>query len=1306
MSFRMSLHTSLLVCPKNLKECIDWVLRATGKDIQNGADNIDKLKKALNAVVPSFDDNSIDLTQLVHGLCLFMGYPSCLCSLKANVNESLKDISKKLIQDFEAVKSCVSITTLTLNCSCDSEKILCKCCVISCIKELRDTSKSQCPCLSNTSTECKCQGTKGKCCKDFLSGLEACLSLLNLQTDMKDCDCDGKKCCKTGTCSNKSCTLCSPKKFPDNAMTGLGICPMNPRKLAEKLEKFFGNGQKSGCGCKCGTSNKSCCCLACQDCSSQNCFCLPGSKCSCASKLKLPKKPSECPRKVFCIAINDIKIAAQSTEMICCTKGTQCHCQVDKTCSPSSSGQNCCVEKLTDSNGQLSHQSLKCLLRRLVKFFKDFESSSQPKSSCLCCDLLCVLKMCESFRDFYNKKDAKVCNTCRKKGGKGCSKAGNCCKGPNPKCGSSSSQDPCKSCSECRQICDSKKFYRELQKLQYSGPCGLDLYRLLKDLLNFIRNVFMPQQNFIHSTVLEAVKDCSKCKKSAENSSDWKACQCSSGPSSNCSACTSLLKDSKLMSILRHGYISSYTYKFLSSFDTHINATSASWKYLCASGSKCCSNPSCSKCQDCSSGSPCDPSKCCPDCPQRKAAKIFLGMLPCLYYGLKILYDRCQYGSDFPDWHLQNISQGSIGNFLKAWGFTSSNLSSKYASGLPVILDSLYGSSDSPGSFDKIYHFVSKEYFSRSPSSGSQLKPPKTVRQMLLWLYGLRFTSGFSSLVSHCSSLCIPFGNSYNADAFCYYLHLSCFLLPVSFISTVQHSQSHVSTFFSTADSEILKFHYPSDPSDLFEKFCEYSRKIFVALTFLKFQCDLDKDSAGWNDCAFGRGCAQALQNSSTSVSSASSPSSSSSSGCSCLYSKAYLCTAINKDKVHDHCLKGSCRGFPGSSDSCSGISAHPQSKPGSTPVSCTPCPHPLQRFLIDGSSDSDSKSTSKDYPFGLSGITPMGFSQKNLSSTARDGWSLYHVIEPFCESGFYPLTRLVQFILCVSRTPPETLGELFAFFQKLAEALKSKTELSSKFVEWIEGEPGEYSGGDLKKALEDLYGSSHSSSSHTPANLFSLSSCHANIASKASCGPYLHALTEEVSGLFVEDLVDSYLSWVCYLTPKFKTLLEEFQGKFSSCCSSCQNIVKCPCALATLYSQGFVYYSPSGLGCWNSWEEHEQRGGVQEHTKEKENSEHCTRRTCKNFIDQLEKVISGEPLEALLKAIDEFLWSIRLPFFLFVWAFWAFVISYFLYVQLYKLDLLHLKSHAHFSRSFKILPSTLLSDASSKLKDLSYFTL
>ncbi|KAK1932177.1 variant erythrocyte surface antigen-1 family protein [Babesia divergens] len=1271
-------------------------------DVFVGTDNIENLKDALDAELKDsgLTVDLTDLTQLVHGLCLFMGYPSCVCSLKVNVNKSLQDISKKLIQDSKAVQSSHSNLTLNLNCSnCESKNILCKCCVISCIKELPNKSKSQCKCprLSNPSTECKCKEPKEKCCKDFLSGLEACLSLLNLRTDMQDCNCDPKTCCNNGTC-NSTCTLCSPKNFSEFAMTGLGICPMNPKKLAEKLEKFFGDkGRKNSCSCN--GSPCSCCCLACQSCSSQkSCFCLPNSKCSCASKT------SPCPRQTFCSKIKDVKVLVRSKEMTCCNKGTQCHCQVEGSSNCSGSALNCCVVEDKSGAGSSDHyqQSVKCMIRRVVKFFASFDPS-KPDCPKLCCEIFCVLKICVFLKMFYDKGNKKSCGTCRKEGGQGkpcpgskiTSSPNTCCGGNISKC---KSPQCCSGCQECREIKEAKKFSRALQKLQYSGPCGLDLYRLLKDLLNFCSNVMAPNQDFIHDTVLKAVNSCNNCKKSGTDSKNWQPCECSkSGSSSNCQACTSLLGDSKLMSILRHGYLSSY------------DSSKASWDSLCPkpSSSTCCcgqDSSSCSQCSPSGCSSSCDPSKCCPDCPQRKAAKIFLGMLPCLYYGLKILHDRCKYGSGFAGWHDISVSndkpESALAKFFHAWGYDLRPLISKKGSEFFSLLEKLFGS-DSSGPLQKLSTLVTENYFtSNLISPSSDPSPPSTVRQMLLWLYGLRFQKHFSELVENCKSLCSPFGNLYNSDAFCYYIYTCCFLLPVSVISLIEDSLS-----ITSLHSEFSKFFYPSDPSDLFEKLCEYARKIFVALAFLYYQCERNAGQGGWNDCAFGQGCVKKFQENSSGSPSTSVPSpSTSSSDCSCLYSKAYLCTAINKDPVHDHCRDGqTCLGFGSTSNSCT---THTSSTP-----KCTPCPHPLQRFLVDGSSESPSKSQSQNYPFGLSDITPMGFKSDSLPSPGRKGEKLYHALKDFCKDGFYPLTRLVQFILCVSQRPPETLGELFGFFKQFVSQLNSK-DFKDHFVQWIEDEPGFYSGSDLKNALENLF--NHSSGSPHSNDLRSLYYCDGPKGSGTppTCGKYLHPLIQDAYNIFIDKFADTYLSWVCYRAKDFYSEFKAFYDKAStkfSCClesSSCQKIVECPCALPFIYSLGFTFHSPGGLNCVNAQgQEHKNNEGTQKHTGGDENPG-CTRKTCSQFLAQLKLVAEGDLFTKLLEEIEKFLWSIRKPFFLFVLAFWAFVISYFLYVQLYKLDVLELNSHDHPAWSFKIHPSTLFSDASSRLKDLSYFTL
>ncbi|KAK1932164.1 variant erythrocyte surface antigen-1 family protein [Babesia divergens] len=716
------------------------------------------------------------------------------------------------------------------------------------------------------------------------------------------------------------------------------------------------------------------------------------------------------------------------------------------------------------------------------------------------------------------------------------------------------------------------------------------------------------------------------------------------------------------------------------------SGTGGSQKYVSSYNSSNAQWPECSQsrpCSACSSScshsgpSPCHGS-CCPNCDVQKAAKIFLGMLPCIYYALKYLNEKCNNGG----WrdHIINHKDSSLGRFLSGMGYNLGQLDdSKTGREISELLETLFtGSNPLPNLYEKCKkYFASPSTSIVSPSdSPSQ---PKTVREILLWLYGLRFQKHFPSLVSHCSSLCSPFGNSFNSDAFCYYLHVSCFLLPVSVISVIQCPDGSPS--FLPSHSYWESFSYPSDTLELFEKFCDFVRKIFTVLTFLYFQCKNYADCGGWKGCYFGSKCAQKFKQ-------ISSTSGFTSSGCtSCNGSNIYLCSySSSTPDVHSgHCQNGQCLG----SGPCT---THTSSNGNCNKAK--PCPHPLMRFLIDGSSDSDSHPENSQKfrtPFHSSTVTPMGFESSNLSSTARDGLSLHDVLKYFCDSSSTPLTRLVQFILCVSQRPPETLGELFGFFMKFVES----SVFRDHFASYVDGEPGRFFGNSLKGAIQGLYGSedSHSGSSHTPANLFSLSGCHANKGSSNSpptCGPYLHALTDNVSGVFTPELCSMYLSWICHLTKDFKEKLKEFQGEFSSpsCCpssgSSCPSIVKCPCALPLIYSQGFQFMSPDSLSGND-------------------------KKSCKDFIDQLGKVISSDPstpLQTLLTVIDNFLWSIRLPF---IYAFlyiWILVISYFYYVQFYKLDLLHIDSHLHLPRSFKILPSTLFSDASSKLKDLSYFSL
>ncbi|KAK1937970.1 variant erythrocyte surface antigen-1, alpha subunit, partial [Babesia divergens] len=806
-------------------------------DVFVGADNIEKLRKALEAVLEESGLKTDDLDQLnalASGLGFLAGLPACLCKTKKSVEEGLQKIYEEL------KTSLISCDNLQLNCDlCKSNLYPCKCCVIQSIKEVKG-----CECLKGKDS-CHCAASDVSCNK-VLAGLEACLHLQCLQSDMEDiCKCsDPEKCCKTGQCngvSKVSCGFCQnlQTKTPV-ATTGLGLSPPNPIRLAERLETFFGQGPKT-CTCTCGSGslfNSSCCCLACGT-----------GKCSqaCTSQCPCPQASGPCPRKTFCEAIQNVKVLVGSRDMTCCSKGADCHCGLDSG-SNACSGSGCCVV----TSKRNSYHSLKCLIRRLVKFFKDFESSSNQNCSKLCCEIFCVLKISYFLKKLFNDSKSwagKECSKC-KGGGSTCpqgTKQGSCCGGNPSQCVSSSNSDPtcCQGCPECNAI----KLGKALQELQYSGPCGQDLWRTLDSFLHYCCNVLEPFINRVQSTVQKARKSCPCQSKKPPQF----PCQCST--SSPCTACQEILKDFQLKVTLTQEYVSSY------------DSSKASWPDCSKSGSKCCgSSPSCNKCQpDCSSNPSSCPKNCCEKCPKRLCAKIFLGMLPCLYYGLKFLKEKCEV--DWKDLYISNKDH-SLGRFLVGMGFDLAKLQGKKTGGeIFGPLNTLFNGSKFKDLYEKSKNYFTSRFTSRShvisshshvPSSDS--KTPSTVREILLWLSGLPFTSGFEALLKHCESLCEPV-NSLKFNDFESSLYSSCFLSPFV-LATIQWPEGPF-IYDSLINSE--NFYYPSDPFDLFNMLLENVRKIFPVLKFLCLQCENGAAQGGWTSCRFGQKCAQALKSSSPS---------------------------------------------------------------------------------------------------------------------------------------------------------------------------------------------------------------------------------------------------------------------------------------------------------------------------------------------------------------------------------------------------------------------------------------------------------
>ncbi|KAK1936341.1 variant erythrocyte surface antigen-1 family protein [Babesia divergens] len=718
----------------------------------------------------------------------------------------------------------------------------------------------------------------------------------------------------------------------------------------------------------------------------------------------------------------------------------------------------------------------------------------------------------------------------------------------------------------------------------------------------------------------------------------------------------------------------------------------ATWEELCK---EC-------KCRDyynykscpCSCGPPsgvCDPSQCCPDCNVKKAARVFLCFLPCMWYALKFLKEKCDKDESKGGWKTFKINDNnnSLRHFLVGMGFDVGQLDGdKTGQKIFELLKDLFPSN---GPLQSLYEKC-KNYFtppshslshvsstSKSPSQPKDLKTPSTVRDILLWLSGLPFASGFKALLKHCESLCLATGNPVEFNDFETSLYSSCFLLPSAVLTVIQCPGAPEG--FSPSSSDWGKFCYPSDPFDLLDMLFENVRKVFVPLKFLCMQCERSAAEGGWGNCRYGRQC---------SVDPSTSVSSGSSSGCgsSCSNSNIYLCSYVsgqNKDVHDEHCAKsGQCINL--NSGSCT--SGH-----NTPPSACIPCPHPLMRFLLDGSEDSEDpqKIVSLFQPPEV--FPKMGFSKSNLPANGWSGYPLYKILDVFVgkadsDAQVCFLRDLLRFLLCLTRTPPSTFGEIFSFYYKLAEWVdknekdQKKKDFKASLETEISSHPGTYGfGPKLTTAVYAVYGSEHQSPSdhsNTKYTLRLLSHCW-GAKKNDPCGNFLFPLATNAWDLFAPSNSDVYLSWLCYFAKDFRKTFEELKGKFPSCCSSsCEKIVECPCALPFLYKNGFTFMKASNL----------------------------SGKKCSNFIAQLGKFVGNSTLDKLIAEIEAFLWSIRFPFFFGFLYVWFFVLSYFFYVILIKLDTFHTGSHLHLPRSFKILPSTLFSDASSKLKDLSYFSL
>ncbi|CDR71461.1 hypothetical protein, conserved [Babesia bigemina] len=456
---------------------------------------------------------------------------------------------------------------------------------------------------------------------------------------------------------------------------------------------------------------------------------------------------------------------------------------------------------------------------------------------------------------------------------------------------------------------------------------------------------------------------------------------------------------------------------------------------------------------------------------------------------------------------------------------------------------------------------------------------------------------------------------------------------------------------------------YPSNSSKCLDLLTEICLRLFHQLSFLYKQCTYPTQLGGWLDCHYGRDV-----------------------GGSNWICNTMQCPNQNAGQTHNQTCDQKCNQTP----KC-GLKS------------------PLQSFLEDGlpgflphpygKSDCKMKCDAPNH-FGKPCQTPMGFADlTNLASINGTGKRIKDALHQFCGKEISPLTKLCSDLVCLLQRPPQTLGDMFAFYYNFTNrwTVGSNKHREAAFDTAVNNANFGATYEELK--IYYIFSGSHSAvwKGHSAGSLGSLV-----CSSKESieCGPYLCPVSHFIYGTFSSKHADKYLSWIVYQTTTFYDLLKKLYDECNSNCgpkgsnclttscvkdclrlrkpptpkehhSDCKSIVQCKKTLPTLSKYGFVFLQQAKLNGNEGLEK---------------------KRTCRNFCAAFKEVFNKESiLVELIKKIDEFIFTIRQPFIWLNVALWSLSLFYLICVMVGRLDVLHIKSHLRIPSSHKITAQSLL---------------
>ncbi|CDR71394.1 hypothetical protein, conserved [Babesia bigemina] len=472
---------------------------------------------------------------------------------------------------------------------------------------------------------------------------------------------------------------------------------------------------------------------------------------------------------------------------------------------------------------------------------------------------------------------------------------------------------------------------------------------------------------------------------------------------------------------------------------------------------------------------------------------------------------------------------------------------------------------------------------------------------------------------------------------------------------------------------------YPSRDSDCFDLLADILERLYHQFRFLCSQCENGPESGGWADCLYGRHVAGSDWQ------------------CNEKQCPNQLCDqTVNQTRNQIHEQTGD---------------QHPKCGVKS----------PLQSYLEDGlqgflphqfKKPGCKLDCSMTNHRGLPCKTPMGFADISVTAShTKTGADLIEVLKNFCGERSH-LRSLCACIICLMQKPPQTLGDMFAFYYNYIYGwtTQDREHREGAFNKAVSAAHFENKYDELK--VHNLFSPSHSAvwQGHSSG---SLGSFVCTSRESVVCGPYLYPINSGIRNIYAAKYADKYLSWIVYQTETFYNLLKKLYDECNSncgpkgsnclttCCveecprlikpptpkehhSDCKSIVQCRKALPTLSKYGFVFLQQAKLNGNEGLEK---------------------KRTCQNFCAAFKDVFNKESiLVELIKKIDEFIFAIRQPFIWLNVALWSLSLFYLICVMVGRLDVLHIRSHLRIPASHKITAQSLLAAAQvGRLAKISY---